>query len=227
MREVKRPEYFFGVSALDVGFVDRTFYVGGYVDFQAGVVVVEGEGSIGRATTQQIADMVEARERAQWGDGKVAGGRAQPAARVSDVDHRLVADLRVQHGLEFRTVERKNFEADVNLVNVLIQNKQLLVSEKCVELRRQLREGVYAKGKRDMARDGQGGHYDGLAALRYFVRVAEPLMRRSPLPEGKAWRGVEVFESPRREREERLALLPETGFGRQAAAFARGLWKRG
>lgn len=228
VREVVRPEFFWGVSALDVGFVDRTFYVGGYVDYVEGVLVVEAEASLGRATTREIADAVEGRERWQWGDRRTAGGRRQPYVRVSDVDHRLIADLRVQHDLEFRAVERKNFDADINLVNVLIRNRQLLVSEGCPELRRQLREGVYARNRKDMARDAGGGHYDGLAALRYFCRVAEPLLRRDPYPEGVRPGRPDAWQSPREAQpREKAGVLPGTELGRKAATFAKRMWGRG
>lgn len=181
-KTVKRPPFFRAWEALDVGFVDKTAWIAGYVDFAEGVLVVEDEFLLARATTTEIADAIERHERELWGPERFAGGFLQPNRRVSDIDHRLIADLRQAHRLDFAAIEKKNFAADIALVNMLIVGKQLLVSESCVHLRRQLASGKYNTTHKDMGRDTGGGHFDLLAALRYGCRVAEPLLRENPYP---------------------------------------------
>ncbi len=213
-----RPAFFHAFEALDVGFIDRTGWLAGYVDFDEAQIVIEDEFLLSRASTQDIADAIEAHERGLWGPTRVTGGQKQPVKRVSDVDHRLIQDLRSQHSLEFRAIEKKNFDSDINLVNVLISSKQLLVSEKCVHLRKQLREGVFAKSGRDMARDALGGHYDLLAALRYGCRIAN--LRLDPFPPGfkhKPRNAEEFLDVPP---EKKASLLPDSPLGRRIEAKA-------
>lgn len=221
MKTIKRPSHFFAWEALDVGFVDRTAWLAGYVDFAECRIVVEDEFLLARATTQDIADQIEAHERALWSAEKFAGGRKQPKKRVSDVDLRLIADLRTKHDLVFGAIEKKQIQADVNLVNMLIDSKQLLVSESCVHLRRQLREGVYTKNRKDMGRDSLNGHFDAICALRYGIRIAEPLLRENPFPIG--WRDTPIgpntvwSDGSGNPQMETLALGPDTEFSRQMA----------
>lgn len=221
MKTIKRPPFFRAITGLDVGFVDRSALLFAYVDFVQGTIVIEGEALLGRATTQDIADVLHSKERALWGPERLSGGHKQPFERVSDLDHRLIADLRSQHGLEFRAVEKKNFDSDINLVNVLITGKQLLVSDECPELRRQLREGVYAKNHRDMARDGLGGHNDLLACLRYLCRRAERLFRMNPYPTGYRVNGSALLDTNAHTKAAAppLGLMPDTALGRRMAKW--------
>ncbi len=230
MKTIRRPAFFFGVVAMDVGFVDQTGILLGWVDFTEARIVWEGEALLSHASTQAIADTVEAMEREAFGPDKFAGGYRQPYKRISDVDHRLVADLQQAHDLSFSAIEKKNLDADVNLTNILITNKQMLVSEKCVHLRRQLASGTWNKTKKDMARDSGQGHFDLLAALRYGNRVAEPLLRRSPFPEGWKQRPPhdDLFTPIQKRRDS--GFLPDTPLARRMKArFAvgRGIATRG
>lgn len=234
MKTIVRPLFFRGWSALDVGFVDKTGWLAGYVDFMEATIVVEDEFLLPRATTRDIAETIEARERALWGKDRGLGGYSQPYVRVSDVDHRLIADLREQHGLDFEAIKGKNVDADVNLVNVLISGKQLLVSAKCEHLRRQLREGVWNKTKKDMAKDAQGGHFDLLAALRYGVRHAYDLLKINPFPPGyraaMVAPGASVSIDGRTNTPAPLSLSSDTAFSRahsaQPGASGAGWWTR-
>lgn len=218
MRAVTRPSHFHAFEALDVGFIDRTGWVAGYVDYVEGLIVIEDEFLLPRATTQDIADAIEAHERELWGDKKLVGGHPQPYKRISDIDHRLVADLRQKHDLTFSTIDKKNIESDVNLVNVRINAKQLLVSEKCVNLRRQLREGVWNRTRKDMARDVSGGHNDLLAALRYGVRVADALLTQNPFPKGyRLEHGFDVQRLP--DEQPKTAPFAQNEFGKRLARW--------
>ncbi len=214
-----RPAFFHAFEALDVGFIDRTGWLAGYVDFDEAAIIIEDEFLLSRASTQDIADAIEAHERALWSPTRTAGGMKQPYRRVSDVDHRLIQDLRSQHDLEFRAIEKKNFDSDINLVNVLISGKQLLVSERCIHLRKQLREGIFSKSGRDMARDSLSGHFDLLAALRYGCRIAN--LRLNPFPIGFKHRpkgADDVLDVPPLLK---ASLLPDTPLGRRLNGLVR------
>lgn len=230
MKTLVRPPFFHAWEGLDVGFVDRTGWVAGYVDFMEGLVVVEDEFTLDRASTQDIADAIEAHERGLWGDDRFVGGFEQPHVRISDIDHRLIMDLHEKHGLKFQAIDHKNLSSDVNLVNVLIAGKQLVISEKCEQLRRQLREGVWNKAKKDMAKDALGGHFDLLAALRYGVRKAHMLLRANPYPAGYRETPASDDRVSPRKRVTKASFLPDTPLTRRMMArhtAGRGVGTRG
>jgi hypothetical protein len=225
MKTITRPSHFHAFEALDVGFIDRTGWIAGYIDYLEGVIVVEDEFLLPRATTQDIADAIEAHERQLWGEKKLSGGHKQPYKRISDIDHRLVADLRQKHDLTFSTIDKKNIESDVNLVNVRINGKQLLVNEKCVHLRRQLREGVWNRTRKDMARDVSGGHNDLLAALRYGIRVADQMLTMNPYP--KDYWVTRSFEKQYFPKEEQPKVaLPNGEFAKKLSKWSMSRFRR-
>lgn len=221
MRTIQRPQRAHFFEALDVGFIDRTGWLLGYVWYEEGVIVIEDEFLLAQANTQEIADEITAHEEAAFGPDRIACGHKQPYKRISDIDHRLVADLRQQHGIAFTAIDNKKFQNDINLTNVLLGGKQILVNEKCVHLRRQLLTGVYSKTRKDMAKDALNGHFDLLAALRYGIRLAEPMLRVDPYPVGfrrdplgpnTVW-----SDGSGNPQMETLALGPDTEFSRQMA----------
>ncbi len=220
MKIIKRPARAHFWESLDVGFIDRTGWLLGYVWYEEGVLVIEDEFLLSQASTQEIADEISAHEEAAFGKDRIACGHKQPYKRISDIDHRLVADLRQQHSLAFTAIDNKKFSADINLTNVLLGEKRILVSEKCVHLRRQLQTGVYSKTRKDMAKDSLNGHFDLLAALRYGVRLAEPMLRVDPYPTGfrrdPLGPNTTWSDGSGNPQMESLALGPDTEFSRHS-----------
>jgi hypothetical protein len=65
---------------------------------------------------------------------------------------------------------KDTLEAMINEVRILVQNKRIVISPKCVKLIGCLKYGVWNTKKSQFARSATYGHFDHLAALIYLVR---------------------------------------------------------
>ncbi len=217
----KIPEYFDAYEALDPGIVNQSAILFGYYDFERGVIVVQAEKFLrGKdANYNGIADAVEASEITLWGSAKWAGGRAQPTRRVIDPDTRLEMDLQTERHLRFEHAQKHDSDGGIRLIRTLITGKQLEVDSSCRLLLQQMQMAIWNKNATDFATEKDGGHYDGLAALKYFVRAVD--RNKNPFPEG--YRTMKDPQGLWRPPEKpNTGLLPSTPWGRKVAAH----WKR-
>lgn len=212
MKVVTLPRYFDGYVSLDPGFTDGCGALAGCWDFTEQRLIIQSEFLIFGANTQQIADATERMERDAWGADKYAGGHQQPYKRVSDVDKKLISDLRGSHGLSFVQSEKKGRDAAIAAVRALIEAEQILVSETCKHLIGQLSSGIWNKSRTEFARS-ERGHSDLLAALVYLVRSID--RRRNPYPEGMPVRvrSQDEAQSIRSRDLSERGLMPETPIG--------------
>ena len=128
-------------------------------------------------STSEIAAAIKAGEKELWGG-------IPPTKRVSDVDLRLIKDLRDLHGLRFQATEKDQKEAQINNLRILIQQGRIKIHESCVNLAVQLQYGRWktsASGRRDYQRSVELGHLDLIDALIYLVRNIN--FRKNPLPD--------------------------------------------
>ncbi len=219
-RPVKRPEYFDAYEALDPGIVNKSALLFGYYDFERGVIVVQTEKFLrgADANFNGIADAVEANELTLYGPEKWAGGRRQPTRRVIDPDTRLEMDLRTERQISFEHAQKHDSDGGIRLIRTLITGKQLEIDASCKILLGQMQMAIWNKNATDFATEKDGGHYDGLAALKYLVRAVD--RNKNPFPEGHRvpQRGADTWRRPEKQN---LGVLPSTPWGRKVAAH----WK--
>lgn len=174
--EVEPPAWRDCYTVLDPGWHDLLGTLFGYWHFEQAKLVVEDEIAEVRMNSGRLAALVKAKERELWGDLKCvrSDGRldAQPYRRYSDRDPRLLSDLRVEHGLNFRLAEKDTPEQAVNQLRVAIEAKRILIHPRCVKLQAHLRAAIW-KNELHKAFSWQGGpfgHFDLVAALIYLWR---------------------------------------------------------
>ena len=194
--EVVRPQWFFGVVGMDPGWKDCTGVVFGYWDFLGTRMVIEDEVLLSQANSGQIALAVKAKEAELWSGSprwtRKNGGSTvpQPGARFTDVDHRLVSDLQVEHGLTFANTAKDNLDAQVNNLRVAIQEGRVFIHPRCKHLNDQLLHAVYRnQNRREFAREGDFGHFDLVSALIYTWRNIQYYRNRNPSPPSDAGPG--------------------------------------
>lgn len=224
MNTLRRPDYFYPYTVFDLGFVDRTGGLYGLHDYENDLIIVEDESLMVRPGSRDIADEVEAKERVLWGKPP----HHEPT-RVMDASPFVIEDVRKEHGLRFSPPNKKEIrkgEAFVsganNYVNLLIVGGQLRIHERCVNLRRQMRNAVWNKARNDFDRDKREGpesmgHYDLAAALVYFCRAVN--RRRNPFPEGyrMARESSREWFAPTKT----AGILPPGPMGDRIAAFLK------
>lgn len=220
VRFTARPAFFDAYVAMDPGFQDRTALLFGYWDFTRARLVVEDEALLHRASTLEIAQAIERKERDLWGN-------TTPYSRVSDVDPRLATDLWERHHIQFRAVEKQDSLGAINLVRNMIQTRELEINPKCVHLIRQMHNAIWNNKATDFARAGQksvDGHYDLVAALKYLCRSVN--RHRNPFPEGYGHTArFDRFTSPRHEAPANMGLFSSTPFTKRLInAKKRSKW---
>jgi hypothetical protein len=162
----ERPECYDGYVSMDPGMKDNTGILYGWVDFLKQKLVIEDETLLKHPGTGEIANSIKATE------ASVFGGR-HPHKRVSDVELRLISDLRSMHKLDFSATKKDDSMAAIQHMRLLIQQRKLVINPRCKNLIRQLRDVTWNHKATDFARAGErsiDGHYDLVAALKYMIR---------------------------------------------------------
>lgn len=163
--------------SLDPGFVDNAAVLFGYWDFPNATLCIQREFLSSGNNTAEIADAVKFNESMLWGN-------FPPYKRVSDTDLRLIKDLKDLHSLKFTKTEKDNKEAQVNVLRIMIKNRQIKIHKSCTNLISQLKYGQYkisASGNRDFKRTTELGHCDAIDALLYMIRNISK--QRNPINE--------------------------------------------
>lgn len=180
VRVHERPPYFDAYVSIDPGYVDGTGGLFSYWEFAAQKLVIEDEFLLKRANTDEIALIVKEKEEALWG-GK------PPFQRISDIDLRLISDLRQNHHLIFMPANRHDSDGAIDLIRRMVARRELVIDPKCLGLIRQLRNATFSKSG-DFERTAEDLHFDLLAALKYLCRSI--IRTKNPYP---AWYAAPGF----------------------------------
>lgn len=171
----ERPPYFLPIIVADVGYHDLTFAVFGYHDFRAGVDVIEREYVTNKTTARDIDAECSRIAIELWGEGKAAQAR-----RHADTPPMLIAEMPGWQGIA-KTQTDGNFKAAaVNDVRTRLAEKSIRISPACEKLAAHCRYAVWRVPGRDLERMDGFGHFDGVDALTYFVRLVD--RRTNPYP---------------------------------------------
>lgn len=185
IREWDRPPFFDCYTAMDIGFRDLTAVIFAYYDFRNGKLIVEDEYCINgkevNMNTDVIAYAIKEREKKLW-TNPLTGSSLSPTLRVSDNDLLVINDLQTLHGLTFLPTYKDSAEASINFLRMLIGQKKVIISPKCINLIDHLKHGIWNKNRTDFERGEDGNHCDALDALRYLVRNIN--MHKNPYPPG-------------------------------------------
>jgi hypothetical protein len=172
-----RDDLFDAYVSVDPGQTDKTGIVFCTYSFKQGVIIVEDEALLHRASTNDVARVVLDKEWQLWRNQK-------PYVRVVDDDLRMIGDLRELHGLSFVPATKPNATAAMNLLRTMIGNHEIIIDPKCVHLIEHLKNAIWNNRATSMARVGDGGedshHFDLVDALKYCVRAINRM--RNPYP---------------------------------------------
>jgi hypothetical protein len=217
-KSLPRPPYFDTYVAMDPGFNDKTGILYGYWDFAKGLLVIEDESLLHKASTWDIAQALTDKEYALWGN-------KTPLLRVSDVDRRLAADLWERHAITMTMAQKQDSLGAINLLRNMVKGRELSINPRCINLIRQLENATWNRKATDFERAGDespDGHFDLVAALKYLCRHVN--RHRNPYPEwyrnGRGMDGPDTFRSPRQRfkgKSKRLGLIADTPAGRKLA----------
>ena len=197
-----RPFAYFSFIAADLGFVDCTGVVFGYVDFGEQRLIVEDEVCAASLGTAALVSILKTKEAA------VFGKPLHEPVRVADATARELDDLR-QAGCHFQSAKSgaekwDKFRGLAYLETLCAQDK-IRIHPRCTNLRYQLENAVKNDAKTDLKRvkretrlsplDPQLGHYDALWALVYGAWKMRLRWLDNPFPRFDA-RDQSVYRNP-------------------------------
>lgn len=197
VREVQRPAHYWPCVIGDHGHGDMTVIALGYYDFQEDRYVIEDEVTAQRARSDEVSAEIEEKERELFGDHRIKRRRidAPPQVRTDMGRPEWQAGDETQ---QWSPVSRSGqarqrggrMRALANRVRVLCSRGQVLVHPRCKTIIAHAK-GVRWNQTRDdfvRAKDPDTGeplhHYDGAAALCYFVRDVDTSNPYPAIPEG-------------------------------------------
>ncbi len=169
-------DYYDKYGFLDTGVRDFTFNGLGYYDFKRATAVVEDEILLkgDQVRTDILAAQVKAKEKEL--------GYKKMRRRVADNNNLIIIqDLAgPMHGLSYVPTTKDDLFAMVNEVRLWVSAGRLRIHPRCTYLIGCLENGVWDKRKKEFARSATYGHYDGLAALCYWLRNIDE--HTNPIP---------------------------------------------
>ena len=179
-------------AALDSGVRDKTACIFGYYDFKRAKLIIEAEFALQDAEvrTDKIAERVKATEQRlgyqmlhdrkdpDWPNMQM---HERVYRRVADNNNLiLVQDLDTLYDLNFFPTRKDELPAMINLLREWVKDEKILVDKSCTELLGCLRNAIWDKNKRELARSKVYGHFDALMALVYLVRNVDT--STNPIP---------------------------------------------
>lgn len=186
--EQKRPDFYDCYVAMDIGFKDYTAILFGYYDFLKNKVIIEDEIVVkgNKVTVKGLGEGIPNKEEELW-------GYVKPYLRYADNNQPIFLNELAQppYGVHFIPTEKKNKEAAISKLRLLVQSENILISPKCKYLITHLKYATWNNKRDGFDRDQQNGHFDALDALIYFVRNVQynknPYPSSHFMPAGTLW----------------------------------------
>ncbi len=190
----ERPEHALLHVIGDAGFEDQDVYLFGYYDFKLDIDVIEHEVCMQRSRSDLVDAAVAKTERELWGGARVHRRLvdAQPRVRADMSREEWQADdpqdaVRRWGSVGKQRAQGGSFRAGVNAARVRLSRGRIRVHPRCMTLiahAKFARWSLNNPNELERVKDEQGRtvhHYDGCAALVYFLRHLDRSTNPYPL----------------------------------------------
>jgi hypothetical protein len=199
---IERDEFFqfyHKYVSMDLGVKDKHAGIFGFYDFKRAVLFIESEFTLKDAEvlTKTIAQRVEDeevrlgyqllhdKENPLYKDLAV---NEKVYRRIADNNNPLlVNDLNSDYGLDFFGTRKDELFAMINMTREWVNDDRIVVAPTCKELLGCLRNALWDKNKKELARSKVYGHFDALMALVYLVRNIDTQTNPVPKYYGKRY----------------------------------------
>ena len=179
VQPVVPPEYYEPYVGMDLGdSPSLTAILFGYWDFKEAMLCIQRAVTLDRPTTADIALAVSTGETelwaadiARWKEERPFHDRVGLIRRVTDIDHRLIADMSQDHGLLWSPARKDNRDAAINRVRMDVGSHRMRIDpEGGKPLISHLKAGSWNKRRTDFEFQKGFGHFDCIPALVYLRR---------------------------------------------------------
>lgn len=207
--EREAPEHFAPYVVADVGYHDLSVVLFGCYDFKAGLDVILDELVFEKKTAREIDEATGAKEEALGFKGYVRRYADAPAMVLAE----LSSTGRPWSGIAKKQTDGVFLTAATNDLRQRIGAATLRVHPRCETLIAHCRYAVWRNPGKDYERLDGYGHFDGVAALTYLVRVLDRTTNPYPLNPGVKYATHTLWPERRDE--------PEAGLAMGVSAFRR------
>jgi hypothetical protein len=170
----ERPEYCDKFVVGDIGFVDLSFWLFAYYDFENAIVVIEDEHVFwGKATSEQVPALRK-KEIDLW------GAQSKPT-RYVDASPLVRAEFtRADREYAVSAADNRDLDASVNQMRLASQRLRYRIHPRCRQLIAHMKVGTWNRARTGFDRIEGYGHCDGVAAMTYAVK--HTLTNKNPFP---------------------------------------------
>jgi hypothetical protein len=172
--ETVRPPHFDFYVGADFGFKDFTAIVFGYVDFIRRKLIIEDEVVVNAKNSQEISNMIRAKEVELYGD------KMKPYRRVADAPIQQIYDLQNLHSLTVLPAQKDDKYSAINALRVLFNEGRIEINPRCKKTLFQIKVGIWNERRTDFERGETTGHLDSIMALVYLNRNID--WHKNPYP---------------------------------------------
>lgn len=217
VKEVPTPPFMDAYVGMDIGGKDLTVVLFGYYDFKNGRTVIQDELVFGQKgnsrsgneeqgfTTRpefridEFARLVMKKEQQLW-TNPMSGEFRPPYLRIADNNNIIfLNDLMYKYNLAFLPTRKDNKDAALNTMRVQLMEEKIIIHPRCKTLIYHLRNGTWAKNKKDFSRSNANGHWDAIPALMYLMRNIQE--SKNPYPPGFGFAGSDNYFVPERDQQ--------------------------
>jgi len=183
-KEWQTPPFYDSYVSMDIGFKDLTVVLFGYYDFKMGKLIIQDElvRNGQNLHLPELANDIIKKEEELW-TNPLTNETKSPYIRVSDIDYIVMNELKrhSNYKLHFTAADKKESDAAINNLRVLLGNKRIIINPKCETLLRHLKHVRWKnQNSNQFARSSDDGHYDAVDALKYMVRHVQ--FNKNPYP---------------------------------------------
>lgn len=167
MGQTERPTHFDYYVCMDLGLIDHTAVLFGYLDFKNARLIVETEYCTNYAATSEIVEQCR----------KIETGLSIDTVyrRIGDTEMQQLFDMSKDHDYQITPITKRSRQSGkgfrdsvINQLRMGIQDGKVLVNPDCTNLVRQLKYGIWNDRRTDFERTEALGHLDALMALCYL-----------------------------------------------------------
>lgn len=173
--EYTKPPFYDTYVSMDIGFKDLTVVLFAFYDFKKDIIVIEDEIVVQSEELhldKLTADIMH-KEFALW-TNPLTNETKTPVKRVSDIDYIAIEEIRKisKDQLLFQTTEKKEKDAIINKLRLMLANGKIIINPRCKSLRQHLLNVKWksVNDKTRFARSADHGHYDACDAALYLIR---------------------------------------------------------
>ncbi len=184
VKEFEVPQFAHSYTILDPGVQDLCALNLIVWDFLNARMLVLDEFTKRNANTLEIVEVIRSKENEHWADHAgywdETGLKKNPYLRYSDVDLRMITDMKQLHGLQVSTVKKDDAESALHALRDGFQNDKIWIHPRCKNTIEHLTGATWNKGRTSFQRSERLGHADHVDCLKYAWRSIA--RSKNPIP---------------------------------------------